>query len=86
LIISQTVQRMPWLSLPFGAGLVLCAIAIIGTIGKLIFEPAPAGAKPAAAGWDVGVIGLSLGLTLVIAFAMPPVLVHALSKIAVALQ
>jgi hydrogenase-4 component F len=86
LIISQTVQRMPWLSLPFGVSLVLCAIAMIGTIGKLIFDPAPAAAKPAAAGWDIGVIGLSLGLTLVIAFAMPPVLVHALSKIAVELQ
>jgi hypothetical protein len=52
----------------------------------LIFDPAPAAAKPAAAGWDIGVIGLSLGLTLVIAFAMPPVLVAALSGIAAGLQ
>jgi hydrogenase-4 component F len=86
LIVSQTVQRVPWVSLPLGLGLLLCAIAILRNVGVLLFDPAPAGAKPVAAGWGVSVIGLHLVLMLVIAFAMPLALVHMLSAVAAAQQ
>jgi hydrogenase-4 component F len=86
LIVSQTVQRVPALSLPLGAGLLLCAIAIIRQVGPLTFGPAPKNTPQAAAGRSMGLIYLHLVLVLVIAFAMPAALVAALSGIAAALQ
>jgi hydrogenase-4 component F len=86
LIVSQTVQRVPVLSLPLGAGLLLCAIAIIRQVGPLTFGPAPKNTRKVAAGRGMAFIYLHLLLVLVIAFAMPPALVAALSGIAAALQ
>jgi hydrogenase-4 component F len=86
LIVSQTIQRVPVLSLPLGAGLLLCAIAIIRQVGPLTFGPPPKNTRPAAAGRGMAFIYLHLLLVLVIAFAMPAALVAALSGIAAALQ
>jgi hydrogenase-4 component F len=86
IIISQTIQRVPVLSLPLGAGLLLCAIAIIRQIGPLIFAPSPKNTAPARAGRSLSVIYLHLLAVLVIAFAMPPILVTALASIATSLQ
>jgi len=86
LIVSQTIQREPVLSLPLGAGLVLCAIAIIRMVGPLAFAPPPKGAMRLPAGRGLGFMYLHLVLVLVIAFAMPAVLVGALSGIAAGLQ
>jgi len=86
LIVSQTIQRVPALSLPLGFGLLICAIAIIRQVGPLVFAPAPKGTAPAVAGRGIGFTYLHLVLMLVIAFAMPALLVSALSSIATALQ
>ncbi len=86
LIVSQTIQRVPVLSLPLGLGLLVCAIAIIRQVGPLVFAPAPKGTAPAVAGRGIGFTYLHLVLMLVIAFAMPALLVSALSSIATALQ
>jgi len=86
LIISQTVQHDPWLSLPFGAGLLLCSIAIIRNIGPLIFGPAPAGAVGETAGWGIGTVALHLVLVFWMAFVMPQSLYALLSGVAVAWQ
>ena len=87
LIISQTIQRQPLLSLPLGLGLVVCAIAIIRLIGPLLFNPPPRrGTLPVKAGAGIGAAGLHLLVMLVLAFAMPPALVRMLSSIAGALQ
>jgi len=86
LIVSQTIQRIPVLSLPLGFGLLLCAIAIIRNIGPLMFDPAPAGTKPVPAGRGMALVFLHLGIVLVVAFAMPPMLVVALSGISAGLQ
>jgi hydrogenase-4 component F len=86
LIVSQTIQRQPALSLPLGLGLVVCAIAIIREVGPLVFNPPPRGAKPVKAGAGIGTIGLHLLAVLVLAFAMPGPLVRMLSAIATALQ
>jgi hydrogenase-4 component F len=86
LIISQTVQRDPFLSLPFGAGLLLCSIAIIRTIGPLIFGAAPAGAAVEPAGWAISTVALHLVLVFWLAFVMPQAVVALLSGIAVAWQ
>ncbi len=86
IIISQTIQRAPWLSLPLGFGLVLCAIAIIRNIGPLVFDPAPASAKAGKAGEDINLVTLHLALTFALAFAMPGILVQMLSSIAKELQ
>jgi hydrogenase-4 component F len=86
LIISQTVQRVPILSLPLGAGLLLCAIAIIRHVGPLGFAPPPKNTMPAKAGRLLGVVYLHLALVVTLAFAMPPLLFAALSNIATGLQ
>ena len=86
LIISQTVQRIPILSLPLGGGLLLCAIAIIRQVGPLGFAPPPKNTQPAKAGRLLGVVYLHLALVMTLAFAMPAVLFAALSTVAAALQ
>ncbi|HQT64177.1 MAG: hypothetical protein B7Z75_09150 [Acidocella sp. 20-57-95] len=86
LIISQTILRAPLYALPFGAGLLLCAIAIIRQIGPAGFAPPPLGCKPHKAGRDILTIYAHLAVTLVLAFAMPFGLVSVLSNIAGALQ
>jgi len=86
LIISQTIQRQPLLSLPLGAGLVVSAIAIIRLIGPLLFDPPPRGVIEVKAGAGIATVGLHLLLVLVLAFAMPLALVRMLSSIAGALQ
>ncbi len=86
LIVSGTIQRVPVLSLPLGAGLVLCAIAIIRMVGPLAFAPPPRGTRHLPAGRGLGLIYLHLMLVLLIAFAMPAFLFAALSGIAVQLQ
>jgi hydrogenase-4 component F len=86
LIISQTIQRQPLLSLPLGLGLVVCAIAIIRLIGPLIFNPPPRGTLPVKAGAGIGAAGLHLLVVLALAFAMPLALVRMLSSIAGGLQ
>jgi hydrogenase-4 component F len=87
LIISQTIQRQPLLSLPLGLGLVVCAIAIIRLIGPLLFNPPPRrGVLPVKAGAGIACAGLHLLVVLVLAFAMPLALVRMLSSIAGALQ
>jgi hydrogenase-4 component F len=86
LIVSQTIQRQPLLSLPLGVGLVVSAIAVIRLIGPLLFDPAPRGVAAVRAGAGIGTVGLHLLAVLVLAFAMPLALVRMLSSIAGALQ
>jgi hydrogenase-4 component F len=86
IIVSQTIQREPLVSLPLGLGLLLCAIAIIRNIGPLVFAPAPAQTQPRKAGRGTNLITLHLALTFGIAFAMPWFLVRLLSGIAAGLQ
>jgi hypothetical protein len=64
----------------------LCSIAIIRTIGPLIFGPAPAGAVAEPAGWAVSTVALHLVLVFWLAFVMPQAVVALLSGIAVAWQ
>jgi len=86
IIVSQTIQRAPWVSLPLGAGLLLCAVAILRNIGPLIFGPAPAHTKPVKAGWGIHLVTLHLALAVLLAFAMPGPLWHLLSGVAEGLQ
>jgi hydrogenase-4 component F len=85
LIVSQTVQRVPLLSLPLGLGLVICAIAMIRLIGPLLFD-APPKTVVQKTGAGIGAAGLHLLVALVLAFAMPWPLLRMLSGIAAALQ
>ena len=86
IIISQTIQRVPLASLPLGFGLLLCAIAIIRTLGPLIFGPSPPHNRHRKAGRDLNLVAAQLTLGFLIAFAMPFLLLHALSTIAAGLQ
>jgi hydrogenase-4 component F len=86
IIISQTIQRDPYMSLPFGLGLVLCAVAIIRNIGPLVFGHAPPHTKPQKAGIGINLAGLQLVVAFCIAFTMPWFLLHSLSSVAAALQ
>jgi len=85
IIVSQTIQRDPRLSAPLGLFLVLCAIAIIRTIGPLLFGTPPKHSRPAPAGWDMALTALQLAAAFALAFAMPPALVALLSRIAAGL-
>lgn len=85
IIISQTIQKNPYMSLPLGLGLLLCAVAISRNIGPLLFAPAPY-EKPKPAGRSAWLVGLHLLLVFLVAFAMPVPLVHLLSQAAEALQ
>jgi hydrogenase-4 component F len=86
IIISQTIQRDPFVSLPLGLGLLLCAVAILRNIGLLIFGPAPAHTKPVRTGLSTHLVTLHLALALLLAFAMPGPLVQLLSSASAALQ
>ncbi len=86
LIVSQTIQRVPVLSLPLGAGLVLCAIAMIRPVGPLAFAPPPKHTLRLPAGRGLVFVYLHLLLVLAIAFAMPAFLLTALTTIAAGLQ
>jgi hydrogenase-4 component F len=86
LIISQTIMRDAWFSLPLGAGLLLCGIAIIRQVGPIGFAPPPAGTKRVPAGRSIVTIYAHLILVFIIGFAMPGTLVSLLSGIASALQ
>lgn len=86
LIISQTITHLPLLSLPLGAGLLLCGIAIIRQVGLILFSPPPAGTKPAPAGRGIITIYAHLIAIFILGFAMPASLVAALSGIASSLQ
>ena len=86
LIVSQTIQREPALSVLLGLGLVVCAIAIIREVGPLMFNRPPKDAKPVKAGFGISTIGLHLLVVLVLGFAMPWPLVRMLSDIAGTLQ
>jgi hydrogenase-4 component F len=86
IIISQTIQRQPWLSAPLGLGLLLCAIAILRNIGPLLFAPAPANTKPQKPGLDINLTTLHLLLAFGLAFAMPFALASLLSSVAAGLQ
>jgi hydrogenase-4 component F len=85
IIISQTLQRQPWLSAPLGLCLMLCAIAVIRTIGPLVFAAPPRHSPPARAGWDLALSALHLAAAFGLAFLMPPALVALLSQIAAGL-
>jgi len=86
IIVSQTIQRAPLVSLPLGLGLLLCAIAIIRNIGPLVFDPPPARTVSAPASPALALVALHLALTFLAAFLMPGFLVLLLSQIASALQ
>lgn len=85
LIVSQTIQRAPWLSFPLGVGIAVSALAVIRQIGPLLFAP-PAGPKNQPAGGDIALIGVHLAAVLLLAFAMPWPLLRMLSSAAGALQ
>lgn len=86
IIISQTVQRNPWMSAPLALGLLLCAVAILRNLGPLIFAPAPPHTKPRKAGAEMHLVALHLALAVGLGFAMPSVLAQMLSGVAGALQ
>ena len=86
IIVSQTIQRDPYVSLPLGLGLVLCAVAIIRNVGPLVFGHAPPHTKHQKAGIGANLISVHLALAFGIAFAMPWFLLHLLSTVAGALQ
>ncbi len=86
IIISQTVQRNPWVSLPLALGLLLCAVAILRNLGPLIFGAAPPHTKPVKAAPEMHLVTLQLALAMLLAFAMPAPLLKLLSSVAGALQ
>lgn len=86
IIISQTVQRNPWVSLPLALGLLLCAVAILRNLGPLIFGPAPPHTKPVKSAPEMHLVTLHLALAVLLAFAMPAPLLKLLSTVSGALQ
>ena len=54
IIVSQTIQRDPLLSLPLGLGMVLCAVPILRHLGPLLFDAPPQGQAGAGPGRDAG--------------------------------
>lgn len=85
IIISQTIQRDPLLSLPLGLGMVLCAVPILRHLGPLLFD-APRKGQKAPAGAATWLVALHLLLAFALAFAMPLLLVHLLSGVAAGLK
>ncbi|HEY1857619.1 proton-conducting transporter membrane subunit [Acidocella sp.] len=85
IIISQTIQRDPLLSLPLGLGMVLCAVPILRHLGPLLFD-APPQAKPVQARAESGLVALHLLLAFALAFAMPFLVLHILTSVAAGLQ
>jgi hydrogenase-4 component F len=85
IIISQTIQRDPLLSLPLGLGLVLCAIPVLRHLGPLLFA-APPKAEPIQARAEIGLVALHLLLAFALAFLMPLLLFHLLFSVAAGLQ
>jgi len=86
IIVSQTIQRDPWASLPLGLGLLLCAVAILRNIGPLVFGPPPRSAKPGKSGKALHLVAVHLALAFALAFMMPPLLYTLLSGVAEAWQ
>jgi len=86
IIISQTIQRSPWASLPLGLGLLLCSVAILRNIGPLIFGRAPPHTKPVKASPEIHLVTLHLILGVLLAFAMPEPVYKLLSSVSAALQ
>ena len=86
IIISQTVQRNPWVSLPLGLGLLLCAAAMLRNLGTLIFGPAPPHTKLQKAGAEMHLVALHLVLVVGLAFAMPGPVLALFSSVSGALQ
>lgn len=86
IIISQTVQRNPWVSAPLALGLLLCAAAILRNLGPLIFGPAPPHTKPVKSAPEMHLVALHLALAVFLAFALPPALLTLLTTMAGALQ
>jgi hydrogenase-4 component F len=85
IIVSQTIQRDPLLSLPLGLGMVLCAVPILRHLGPLLFAPPPK-AEPIQARTETGLVALHLLLAFALAFMMPLLLFHLLSSVAAGLQ
>ncbi|WP_298216995.1 proton-conducting transporter membrane subunit [Acidocella sp.] len=85
IIVSQTIQRAPALSLPLGLGMLLCAVAVLRHVGPLLFARLPQ-EKPKPAGRAMHLVALHLGLMVLLAFAMPAPLVLLLSQAAEALR
>lgn len=86
IIISQTVQRIPLVSLPLGLGLMLCAIALIRKVGPLVFAAAPTKTIALPSPKLAHLVSLHLMLVFAIAFFMPMILLNLFSGIAVSLQ
>jgi hydrogenase-4 component F len=86
IIISQTVQRNPWVSAPLGLGLLLCTVAILRNVGPLIFGSPPPHTRPQKAGAEMHLVALHLALAVGLAFAMPGPILALLSNVAGALQ
>ncbi len=85
LIVSQTVLRQPWLTLPLALGLLLATVAVLRRIGPLTFGPAPPGVTRRPAGRGLAVMVLQLLLAVLIGFAMPAALTAALGTVAASL-
>ena len=85
IIISQTIQKNPYMSMPLGLGLLLCAVAILRNIGPLLFASSPH-EKLKPAGRGAWLVAAHLALVFLLAFAMPTPLVHMLSHEAEALR
>jgi hydrogenase-4 component F len=86
IIISQTILRQPYLSLPLGGLLLICALAILRRLAGLIAGDPPAGTKPMAAGYAVWPIALHVTLVLVLGIALPMALSTSLMAVARALS
>ncbi len=86
IIISQTVQRHPWVTAPLGLGLLLCAVAMLRNVAPLVFGPAPPHTKAVKAAPEMHLVALHLVLAVGLAFAMPRPLFALLSTVAGALK
>ena len=85
IIIDQTILHNPWMCVPLSIGLMLCAMPVLRYTGRVLCAPAPV-EKTQKAGWDVNLAVLHLVVLLILAFAMPALLVKLLTAAAGALQ